>query len=134
MPSRTLSAIGRIHRPQLYALGFSANTREILGISDLKPTCCKPDYFDETRAESGSTIRARNPGPAANRNACAAGSKIMSSRSSVGAVVFVVLLLGIGFFVANRGEQKVSEAPAPEASSTTSTTAGATIIEIQMRW
>lgn len=49
----------------------------------------------------------------------------MSSRSSVGAVVFVVLLLGIGFFVANRGEQKVSEAPAPapEASSTTSTTA-----------
>jgi len=37
----------------------------------------------------------------------------MSSRSSAGAIVFVVLLVGVGLFAANRGAQKAPEATAP---------------------
>ena len=53
----------------------------------------------------------------------------MSSRSSVGAIVFVVLLVGVGLFAANRGAQKAPEAtapaPVPTAGETPDTRAAA---------
>ena len=44
----------------------------------------------------------------------------MSSRSSAGAIVFVVLLVGVGLFAANRGAQKAPEATAPAPVPTAS--------------